>query len=220
MQQLLVVVRSGRRRRSSTYRLSPSTGTRWRADQRHEDVLGRLDDLPPQRAVQHLRHARVPLEDGDLRRVHRPHRNPRGQVGDGGLLDVDLAEGGQHLLDVAEERPVRPDDEDAGARELPAVRVQQVGRAVQADRGLPVPGRPAHRLGQRGPHDLVLVGLDGGDDVPHRADCATLDLRPEQRALVLVARSEQLVLVAGELPVGEAEPAAPHEALGVAALAW
>ena len=116
------------------------------------------------------------------------HRHPRGELGDRGLLDVDLAEGGQHLLDVAQEGPVRADDEDAGAGQLAGVRVEQVGRAVQADGGLAGAGRALHadRLGQRRPHDVVLVGLDGGDDVAHRAAARSLDLLAEVVALVVV----------------------------------
>ena len=53
------------------------------------------------------------------------------------------------------------------------------GGPVQPDRGLAGAGRALHadRLGQLSPDQLVLFGLDGGDDVPHRADPGPLDLR-------------------------------------------
>ena len=46
---------------------------------------------------------------------------------------------------------------------------QQVGRPVQADDGLAAPRPPLHDEdpGQRGSDDLVLLGLDRGDDVAH-----------------------------------------------------
>ena len=58
------------------------------------------------------------------------------EVGEHRQLDAGLAERRQHLLDVAEEQPVGPDDEHALALEREAVRVEQVGGAVQRDDGL------------------------------------------------------------------------------------
>ena len=52
------------------------------------------------------------------------------------LAHAALAERRQHVGDVVEERPVRPDHEHAVAGEPPAVLEQQVGGAVQGDRGL------------------------------------------------------------------------------------
>ena len=150
--------------------------------QRHHHVVDRLADLAPQRPAQHLGHPHVALEDGGPRVVDGAHRHPAGEVGDRGLLDVDLAEGGQHLLDVAQEGAVGADDQDAGAGQLAAVRVEQVGGAVQADRGLAGARGALHadRLGERGAHDVVLVGLDGRDDVAHRAAARPLDLGAEE----------------------------------------
>ena len=47
-----------------------------------------------------------------------------------------LAERGQHLLDVAQERRAGPDDQHAGPREPLPMGVEQVRRPVQRDRGL------------------------------------------------------------------------------------
>jgi hypothetical protein len=98
------------------------------------------------------------------------------------------------------------------------VRVEQVGGAVQADGGLAGARGALHadRLGQRSADDLVLLGLDGGDDVAHGAAAGALDLGPEQRAVALLPRAEELVLVAGELAAGEPEPAAADQALRIA----
>ncbi len=79
---------------------------------------------------------------------------------------------------------------------------------------LPVPGPPCtiSGAGQVGADDLVLVGLDGGDDVAHRADVRAFDLVDDQPAQAGGRRlaGEQLVVEAGhDVVVGEAEPAAP-----------
>jgi hypothetical protein len=82
---------------------------------------------------------------------------------------------------------------------------------VQADRGLPGAGRTldAHGLAQPGADDLVLVGLDGRDDVAHRAGARALDLLGEEPALLEVAALvEPLVFVGGQVAAVIAEPAA------------
>ena len=48
-----------------------------------------------------------PLTLATVRLLGRPRGHPGEQVGDGGQHDGVLAEGGQHLADVAEERRVR-----------------------------------------------------------------------------------------------------------------
>ena len=60
------------------------------------------------------------------------------------LLHRPLTEGRQHVGDVVQEDPVRSDHEHAFAGQPAAVLEQQVGRAVQPDRGLARSrGRPA-----------------------------------------------------------------------------
>jgi hypothetical protein len=92
---------------------------------------------------------------------------------------------------------------------------------VQADGGLAGAGRTldADRLVGAGPDDLVLLGLDGRDDVAHRPDAGALDLLGEDPAvdLVLGAVLQVLVLVGRDGAVVETEPAPqddPHR-LGV-----
>lgn len=87
---------------------------------------------------------------------------------------------------------------------------------MQADRGLAGAGRALDAQGrqQRCPDQVVLVRLDGRDDVPHRAGPGALDLGRDQRA-DLVRRTgavERLVLVGGQLGrLGEpVPPPQPH----------
>ena len=117
--------------------------------------------------------------------------------------DLDLAERRQHRGDVGQERPVRPDDQHAGPAQPLAVQVEQVRGPVQADRGLAGAGRALHadRVVQVGADQLVLLGLDGGDDVAHRPDAGPLDLGGQDpaRGAELLAAVEVLVLEAGQL---------------------
>ena len=158
-----------------------------------------------------------PLRTATSRRVHRADRHPGGELGDRGLLDVDLAERGQHLLDVAQERAVRPDDEDAGAGQLAAVRVEQVGRPVQADGGLAGararPGRRSTRSAGRGRCRPGRAGWWRRCRASGR--CAGARSPRAGSALVVVPGAQELVLVAGELAAGEAEPAAPDQTLRI-----
>src|SRR4029077_4336877 len=118
-----------------------------------------------------------------------------------------------NLLDVLEELPVRPDYQRAAAFEPVAVRVKQERDTVQADGGLTGPGRAlyAHGFAEVGPDQLVLLGLDGGDDVAHRPDARPLDLGGQDAALgaQLLAAVQVLVLEAGQLTLDEPEPP-PH----------
>ena len=91
--------------------------------------------------------------------------------GDGGQGDAGLPQRGKDLLDVAEEQRVGPDHQHALALEGEAVGVEQVGGPVEGHRRL-ARARAAldhQHPGQRGPDDLVLLALDGGDDVGHPA---------------------------------------------------
>ncbi len=81
---------------------------------------------------------------------------------------------------------------------------------MQPDRGLPGARRALHadRVAQIGPDQLVLLRLDGGDDVAHRPDTRPLDLRGQDPAAgaELLAAIQVLVLEAGQLALDEAEP--------------
>ena len=84
---------------------------------------------------------------------------------------------GQDLLDVAEEERVGPDHQHALALEGEPVGVEEVGGPVEGDRRL-ARARAAldhQHPGQRGPDDLVLLALDGGDDVGHPAGAGPVE---------------------------------------------
>ena len=104
---------------------------------------------------------------GPLSRIRISGTRP----GHGGQGHAGLPQGGQHLLDVAEEQRVGPDHQHALALEGEPVGVEEVGGPVEGHRRL-AGARAAldHQdAGQRGPDDLVLLALDGGDDVGHPA---------------------------------------------------
>ncbi len=136
------------------------------------------------RASEDGRHARVALHRGDRGLVEPTRVELRLQAADGRELHLVLTERRQHLLDVPEEHRARADEQDALAAELGAVGVQEVGRAVQRDGGLPRARatRDDKDPGQAGAHRGVLLGLDGGDDVRHAAGAVPLQ-RGQQRAL-------------------------------------
>src|SRR5690606_31326589 len=176
-----------------------------------DEAFRGFGDVQPQRPLEDRRHPGVPFERRYLRRLGRVVVAE--EPGDGRLVDLDLAEGGQHRRDVGQEGAVRADDHDAGAGQPLAVGEQQVGGAVQADRGLTGAGRALHAHGpvEVGADDVVLVGLDGRDDVAHGAGAGPLDLLGEDlrgvRALA-VRPVERFVLVGGQLAALVAEAAA------------
>src|SRR3546814_502385 len=149
------------------------------------------------------------------------------EVGQHGQLHARLAEAREHLLDVAEEEPVGANHQDALALEREAVRVEQVGGAVKGDDGLAGARTALHHqhAGQLGADDLVLLALDGCDDVAQAAGADLLErgdeggLPADLTALVddrqLAAEqprrfAEQLVLDGQELPAAGGEVATPR----------
>jgi hypothetical protein len=153
------------------------------------DGLGRrhlagADGTPEQ--VGHLRRA---LHGGDVPPVVDGRGHPRVERAEGRHHDAGLAERGQHLLDVGQERRGRPDDEHAGTPEAVAVGVEQVGRPVQCHGGLAGAGSALHdeHALERRPDDAVLFALDRRDDVGHPAGAFCGHGR-EQRALALQVR--------------------------------
>ena len=96
---------------------------------------------------------RSPLTRAVEADVAAPHAHVVDQVGQHRQLDAGLAERRQHLLDVAEEQAVGPDDQHALALEREAVRVEEVGGPVQRHDGLAGAGTALHHqhAGQRRP---------------------------------------------------------------------
>ena len=111
------------------------------------------------------------------------------EIAEHDLLDAGLAERRQHLLDVAQEHPVGSDDQDPLVLQREAVGVEQVGGAVQGDHGLAGARAALHdeHAGLRAADDLVLLGLDRGDDVAELTGATALQ-HGEQRAVAAQSR--------------------------------
>ncbi len=162
--------------------------------ERHAQFLTQRALPIAHRLVDHPRHAGVPLDLGGERRVAGIDAGSgplhvRHEIGEHDLLDAGLAERRQHPLDVAQEDPVRPDHEHTLVLEREAVGVEEVGGTVEGDHGL-AGTRPAlddEHPGLRRADDLVLLGLDRGDDVTERAGAAPLE-RGEQRRVAAERR--------------------------------
>ena len=170
-----------------------------------------LDDLRPRGQSLDPSHGLVVLGSS----VHARH-----QIAQGHGHDTRLAERGKHLLDIAQEQARRTHEEDPRALEALAVGVQEVGDAVQRNRGL-AGARSAldhHEAFVGGANDPVLLGLDGGDDVAH-ATVARLAQRMHESALALklqtrsVRRVQELVLQSGHSTVTRRNMAAANDAV-------
>ena len=192
---------------------APTGVVRARAATGHaDDVLGRPGpqaqhagaegdlDVAAERALagahgpgQHLDHAHVALQLGDGGVVDAAHAHLGHQARDRRQAHPGLAERREDLLDVAQEQRVRPHDEHALALEREAVGVEQVGGTVQRHRRLAGAGAALddEDPGQRRADDLVLLALDGADDVAHVA-------RPG-----LAERGQEGAGAAQDQPVGE-----------------
>ena len=138
---------------------------------------GFLDDLRPRRQALDTGHGLVLAAAC----VHAGH-----QIAQRHRDDTRLAQGGQDLLDVAQEQARGTHEEDARTLKALAVGVEEVGDAVQRDRRLTCTGTALdHHEALIGcTNDTVLLGLNGGDDVAHTA-VACLAQRMHEGALAL-----------------------------------
>jgi hypothetical protein len=130
------------------------------------------------------------------------------------LLHAALAQRRQHVADVVEEHLVGPHHQHAVAHQPTPVLEQQEGRTVQAHRGLARAGAALHHetLVERGPDDDVLLGLDGSDDLAHRAGARGADLGEHRigdagSGSLVIGVVELLVEVRGQLAIRQREPA-------------
>ena len=162
-------------------------------------------------------HAGLTLQAGHApAAVLGPDLDPVDQALDGGQGDAALAQRRQDVLDVAQEQGVGPDHEHALALEGEAVRIEKVGGPVQGHRRLARPRAALddHDAGQRGADDLVLLPLDGGDDVAHVAGPGPLEGGQERAGApeleLAVPVLGRRVAVAG--PVAAPAPAVPGRA--------
>ncbi len=178
---------------------------------------------------EHLDHVQPALEFGGLGGFHGARVHPGVELAHGLGEHAGLAQRRQHLVDVAQERGVGADQQHAAPGQPLAVGVEQVGGPVQGHGGL-AGARTAlhHQHAVRvGADDLVLLGLDGGDDVAHppgavgveRGQQGGLAGQPAPRVAGPVpvhrARVEHLVVDAGDgAPAGPDVPAAAHPVRG------
>ena len=134
-----------------------------------------------------------------------------------------LTEARQDSLDVGHEGSRRADHEDTAALETPAVGVQEVGGSVQRDDGLAGARTTADDGDAAGrcPDRLVLLGLDGGDDVAHRVPTGPRQRRHQRafthhrQVLGRTLGAEQVVLDADDLGALVAQDATPDDAEAV-----
>ncbi len=173
-----------------------------------------------------VEHRQGALDPRDVGRVLGGDVQAGHEVARGREHDVGLAQRRQHPADVVEERRVGADDEDAVALDALALGVEQVGDAVQRHHGLPGAGAALDHGHARvvEPDDLVLLGLDGRDDVAHALAAGGVD-RGEQRrvpAPVVVGptrarTTEHLVGEPGQPPSVRVELPSPAHVLRVRA---
>ena len=126
------------------------------------------------------------------------HRYERVDVA---LLDRAFAERGQDLADVADERPVRADDEHTGVAKG-RIGVDQPRGAVQADRGLAGAGpalddeRRQRAFGDR----LVLLRGDRRDDLAHLADPPAGNVLDDRLRQLITATGGEVLVDESEQP--------------------
>ena len=134
-------------------------------------------------------HAKVALEAPHL--GHLPtvvDADAAHHVAQGGQRDPGLAERREDLFDIGEEQPVGADDQHALALQREAVRVEQVGGPVERHHRLAGTGSTLDGVHarHRRPDDVVLLGLDGADDVAEATGTGRLE-GCDQRTLALQA---------------------------------
>ena len=152
------------------------------------------------RGGEHVHHLQRSLGARGLGGVVGGHVQPWHEVPGRHEHHVRLAERRQHTADVVQEGGVGSDDEDAVVFDPPALRVEQVRNAVQRHHRLAGAGSALDHQhpGMVQPDDLVLFGLDGGDDVAHAVAAGCVDRREQSGiaaapTLSVFGPSEELV---------------------------
>jgi hypothetical protein len=116
-------------------------------------------------------HSVIALELCRFRTVVALRDDAGDKVGDGSADHSGFSQGRQYLVYVVQECAAGAHYEHSGSFECAAVRIQQIGGAMQGNGRFPGSGSslyddgPAHG----GADDAVLFGLNGGDDVGHLA---------------------------------------------------
>ncbi len=132
------------------------------------------------------------------------------EVTQGADLHAVLAEAGQDVVDVRQICLMRPDEQHAAPAAADArIGVEEVGRAVQGDHGLAGTGAAIddERAPGAGADDGVLIGLDGGEHIPHPARPAAAEARDEGRIVIECHCELERFVGEGLVPV-VADPAA------------
>ena len=123
----------------------------------------------PRQVGQHPHHFQVALDLRHVGGVAAGRGDTLEQLADRSQVDTVLAEPGQHATDVVGEHRRWADHQHPAVGEPAPVGVEQVGRAVQGDlrlAGAGATGDEGDAVGGRADR-LVLLALDGGDDVAH-----------------------------------------------------
>ncbi len=180
----------------------------------HPDRFGRQPNTVANSSLQNLEHSRIALQLGDVHvvaafDVHAGHA----QIEDRALLHAAFTERREDVADVVEQDLVRSDDEHTFADEPPAMLEQQIGSSVQTNRCLPGSRTTLHdqRLLHGCTDHDVLLGLDRGDDLAHRASSRGTDLG-QHRVWNATRRSgrirvvELLVQIRCQLAIAHHEP--------------
>ena len=158
------------------------------------------------------------LDPGDPFVLARASAHPRHEITQGHRDHARLAQGGQHLLDVAQEQGGGADQENTRALQALAVRVQEIGDAMQCDRRLSCSWPALHdeETPVGGADDPVLLGLNGRDDVSH-ASVAGLAQRVHEGSLTLqlqprgARRVQEFVFQPGHAALAGGDVAAPND---------
>ena len=148
----------------------------------HDEVVTQRPLAVADRAIDQRRHPGVTFDPTRRRWFggrlgHSGEADVGHEIGEHDLLDAGLAERWQNPLDVAQEHPVRSDHEHTLVLQGEAMGVQQIGSAVEGDDRL-AGSRPTlddQHAGMGRADDLVLFGLDRGDDVTERAGTPALE---------------------------------------------
>ena len=165
--------------------------------------LSRRRRRPSRRAPEHRAHPRVAFQSPDAERLLDPDLGLWRDVSDRGLDHRLLPEGRQDLRDVAQERSAWPEDENPVPTEWGMV-VEEERSPVEPDRRLAGTRATLHgqQLVEWRADDLVLLSLDGGDDVEHLAGAGPLELG-QQRVTPAEPRAAGVGVTASEHVVGD-----------------
>ena len=183
------------------------------------DARPRRPLVGPDRPGEDVDHAEIALDRGRRRRVDLRHRDGGAEIRRRRQHDPVLTERRDDVLDVAQERRRRPDEEDRAGQAGP-LGVEQVRGPVERHRRLAGAGRPLddrHAGAGATDHD-VLLGLDRRHHVLHATGPRRVERGHERTladevepGLARGADVEDLVVQPDQLAVLPTEVASPHD---------